>query len=818
MKGLSKSHYTTLCQCPKALWLKVYKHECLPDVDDALQSRFDMCHKVGAHAKGNLMYKSGLLSIVMALFIAMGAAAQNRISYVPDPAIEQRVEQTLSRLSLEQKVGQMTELVIDVLGHWEGDVFVLDKDKLEQALSKYQIGSVLNSPGPVAQTPEWWQQTIRTINDYSIKACGIPCVYGLDQNHGTTYTMGGTLFPQNTNVAASFNADLARQAATITAYETRAGNCPWTYSPTVDLSRDPRWPRVWENFGEDCLVNAVMGRAMVLGFQGENPNHIDKYHIGTSIKHYMAYGTPRTGRDRTPTYVPEWELREKHFAPFLACVQAGATSVMVNSGSVNGVPMHVNAKYLTQWLKEETGWDGMIVTDWADIDNLWKREMVARDKKEAIAMAINAGIDMSMDPYDLSFCDLLVELVNEGKVSMSRIDDAVRRVLRMKYRMGLFDMPNTNIKDYPKFASVEHSKAAQDAAVETMVLLKNNGILPLAQGKKILVTGPNANSMRCLNGGWSYTWQGNDADKYASQHNTILEAMQQRFGSANVTYEPGVTYNFEGKYWEENEPQIDLAVAAAADADVIVACVGENSYAETPGNLDDLALSQNQRDLVKALAATGKPVVLILNEGRPRLVADIEPLAQAVVDILLPGNEGGNALARLLAGDDNFSARMPYTYPRHSASLTTYDYRVSEESGTMEGVYDYNAQVNVQWPFGYGLSYTKFSYSNLQIDKTNFGPNDVLNISVDVRNDGSRVGKEAVLLFSRDMVASIVPESRRLRAFTKIELQPGEMRTVIFQLPASDLAFVGDDGKRHLEPGEFLIQIADQATRINCKR
>ncbi len=750
--------------------------------------------------------------------IAMSTTAQNKVSYVPDARIEQRVEQTLSRLTLEQKVGQMTELVIDVLGHWDGDNFVLDKEKLERALTKYQVGSILNAPGPVAQTPEWWQQTIRTINEYSINACGIPCVYGLDQNHGLTYTLGGTLFPQNTNVGASFNANLAKQAATITAYETRAGNCPWTYSPTVDLSRDPRWPRVWENFGEDCLVNAVMGRAMVLGFQGDDPNHIDKYHIGTSIKHYMAYGTPRTGRDRTPTYVPDWELREKHFAPFLACVQAGATSVMVNSGSVNGVPMHISAKYLTKWLKEETGWDGLIVTDWADIDNLWKREMVARDKKEAIAMAINAGIDMAMEPYDLGFCDLLIELVKEGKVSMSRIDDAVRRVLRMKYRMGLFDMPNTNIKDYPKFGSAEHSKAAQDAAVETMVLLKNNNAtLPLAQGKKILVTGPNANSMRCLNGGWSYTWQGNNADKYASQHNTILEAMQQRFGTSNIIYEPGVTYNNEGKYWEENEPQIGRAVAAAAGADVIVACVGENSYAETPGNLDDLALSKNQRDLVKALAATGKPIVLILNEGRPRLVSDIEPLAQAVVDILLPGNEGGNALARLLAGDDNFSARMPFTYPLHSASLTTYDYRVSEESGTMEGVYDYNAQVDVQWPFGYGLSYTTFTYSNLHVDKTDFGPADVLNISVDVKNDGPRAGKEAVLMFSRDMVASIVPESRRLRAFTKIELQPGETKTVKFQLPATDLAFVGIDGQRHLEPGGFLIQIANQALRINCK-
>ena len=757
------------------------------------------------------------MTVVMAVAVVMGVFAQNSLSYVPDAKIEQRVEQTLGRMTLEEKVGQMTELEIGVLGHWEGDRFVLDKDKLENVFLHYKVGSILNSPGAIAQTPEWWQQTIRIMNEYSLKACGIPCVYGLDQNHGTTYTLGGTLFPQNTNLGASFDPDLARKAATITAYETRAANCPWTYSPTVDLSRDARWPRVWENFGEDCLVNAVIGKAMVEGFQGPDPNHIDKYHIGTSVKHYMAYGAPRTGKDRTPAYVPEWELREKHFAPFKACIEAGATSVMVNSASINGTPMHVSAKYLTQWLKEETGWDGMIVTDWADIENLWKREMVAANKKDAICMAINAGIDMAMEPYNLDFCDLLIEAVHEGKVPMSRIDDAVRRVLRMKYRMGLFDMPNTNIKDYPKYGSAEHFKAAQDAAVQTMVLLKNNGILPLASGKKILVTGPNANSMRCLNGGWSYTWQGKDADKYASQHNTILEAMQQRFGKANIIYEAGVTYNNDGLYWEENEPQIERAVKAAAGADVILACVGENSYAETPGNLDDLALSANQRDLVKALAATGKPIILILNEGRPRLVSDIEPLAAAVVDILLPGNEGGNALARLLAGDDNFSGRLPFTYPRHSASLTTYDYRVSEETGTMEGVYDYNALVDVQWPFGYGLSYTTFEYSNLRVDKTDFSAGDMLTVSVDVKNTGRMAGKESVLLFSRDMVASLVPESRRLRAFTKIELQPGEQRTVTFNLPADDLAFVGDDGKRHLEPGEFLLQIADKALRINCR-
>jgi len=751
--------------------------------------------------------------LLAAVSVTYASATQNK-----NEDMEQKVESTLSRMTLEEKIGQMTELAIDVLGHWENDKYVLDEDKMEKVFLKYKVGSILNAPGPRAQSTEWWNKTIATINKYSVKACGVPCVYGLDQNHGATYTLGGTMFPQNINVGATFNPELARKSAEITAYETRAASCPWTYTPTVDLSRDPRWPRVWENYGEDCLVNSVMAVAQVRGFQGENPNKIDEYHIGTSIKHYMGYSVPRTGKDRTPAYIPEFELREKFFAPFLACVKAGATSVMVNSASINAVPMHANHKYLTEWLKDETGWDGVLLTDWADVDNLWQREKVAENKKEAIRIAINAGIDMVMEPYNVDFCDYLKELVQEGAVSMARIDDATRRVLRMKYRMGLMDKADTKAKNYPKYGSKEHAAVALEGAIESMILLKNNNsTLPLKAGKKILVTGPNANSMRTLNGGWSYTWQGREADIYASDHNTILEALQDTYGRENIIYEAGVTYNFEGKYWEENTPEIEKAVAAAANADIILACIGENSYTETPGNLDDLALSENQRNLVKELAKTGKPIILILNEGRPRLIADIEPLASAVVNVLLPGNEGGNALAQLLTGKANFSGRMPYTYPRHSASLTTYDYRTSEETGTMEGAYDYNAQVAVQWPFGFGLSYTTFTYSNLKVDKETFGADDTINISVDVTNSGSVAGKESVLLFSRDLVASLVPEVRRLRAFEKIELQPKETKTVRFALPASALSFVGADGKWRLEPGRFMLQIANQNIYIEHK-
>ena len=730
----------------------------------------------------------------------------------PDAALEAKVE------ALEEKIGQMTELTIDALVSRKDDEFFLDPDKLHEAFAVYKVGSVLNAPGgPTAQTPEKWEPLIGQIQDISMKEIGIPCIYGLDQNHGTTYTLGGVLFPQNINVGASFNPDIALRAAEITAYETRAANCPWTYSPTVDLTRDPRWSRVWENFGEDPLVNAVMGASQVKGFQGEDPNHVGPHHIGTSVKHYLGYGAPRTGKDRTPAYISPSDLIAFFFEPYRACIEAGALTVMVNSGSINGRPVHANYELLTEWLKNDLRWDGVIVTDLADIINHYTREHVAADKKEAIEIAINAGIDMSMDPYDLNFCTLLKELVDEGRVPMARIDDAARRIIRLKYRLGLFDAPNTFRKDYPKFASAEHEDVALKAAEESMVLLKNrNSILPLRQGAKILVTGPNANSMRCLNGGWSYSWQGHITDRFASRYNTIYEALCNKFGKDRIVLEQGVTYPAEGAYYEENEPEIEKAVEAAGDADIILACIGENSYCETPGNLSDLALSANQRNLVKALAATGKPIVLVINGGRPRIINDIEPLADGILDVLLPGNFGGDALANILAGDANPSAKMPYTYPKNQAELTTYDYRVSEETDKMEGAYDYDAVVSVQWPFGFGLSYTTFKYDNFACSKTEFDADDTLLFTVDVTNTGSAVGKEVVMLFSRDMVASLTPENRRLRAFRKVELQPGETKTVTLPINASDLAFVDSDGKWTLEKGDFRMQAGTEVLNLKC--
>ena len=738
-----------------------------------------------------------------------------------DAKLEAKVEKTLAKMTLDEKIGQMLELNLDVMGKMtvenEKRVWKLNETMLDTCISKWKVGSILNAPGTRASSVEQWQEWIQLIQKKSMKYLGIPDIYGLDHNHGVTYTQGGTLFPQPINLGATFNTELARIGAEITAYESRAANCPWVYNPVVDLSRDPRWPRVYESFGEDAIVNSKMVVAEIKGYQGDDPNHIDQYHVGTSTKHYFAYGAPWTGKDRTPAYLSPQMIREKYFEPFKQAALAGTLTMMVNSASINGVPVHASYEYLTKWLKEDLQWDGFLVTDWADINNLFSREKVAKDKKDAIRIAINAGIDMSMDPYSVEFCVLLKELVNEGKVKMSRIDDAVRRILRAKYRLGLFDKPNTGGKGFEKFGSDEFATAALQAAEESEVLLKNEGnILPLAKGKKILLTGPNANQMRCLHGGWSYTWQGSKAEDLAEKYNTIYEALCNKYGKENIILEQGVTYNEGGAYYDENEPEIQKAVDAAAQADVIIACIGENSYTETPGNLTDLWLSKNQRDLVKALAKTGKPIVLVLNEGRPRLIADIEPLAKAVVNILIPGNYGGDALANLLAGDANFSGKLPYTYPREINSLNTYDYKVSEEVGTMAGAYNYDAKVSLQWPFGYGLSYTTFEYSNLKVDKSQFTADDVLTVSVDVKNSGSRAGKEAVLLYSSDIIASIVPDNRRLRDFCKVALEPGETKTVTFQLPAKQLAFVGADCRWTLEEGDFVLRIGRQEQTVTC--
>lgn len=738
-----------------------------------------------------------------------------------DPTIEANIQKWLQKMTLEEKIGQMCEITIDVVTDYRrvAEGFHLNEAMLDTVIGKYKVGSLLNVPLNVAQNRETWAAAIKQIQDKSMEEIGIPCIYGVDQIHGTTYTLDGTLFPQGVNMGAAFNRELTEKGAGISAYETKASCIPWTYAPVLDLGRDPRWSRMWENYGEDCYVNAEMGKAAVRGFQGDDPNHIGEYNVAACLKHFMGYGVPVTGKDRTPSSITPSDMREKHFAPFLAAARQGALSVMVNSSINNGMPFHANHEYLTEWLKEGLNWDGMIVTDWADINNLCDRDHIAATKKEAIKLAINAGIDMSMVPYEVSFCTYLKELVEEGEVPMSRIDDAVARVLRLKYRLGLFDNPYWDITKYDKFGSEEFAAAALQAAEESEVLLKNEDhILPIAKGKKILLAGPNANSIRCLNGGWSYSWQGHKADECGAAYNTIYEALCNKYGKENIIYEPGVTYApyKNDNWWEENQPQIGRAVAASSRADVIIVCVGENSYCETPGNLTDLTLSANQRDLVKALAATGKPVVLVLNEGRPRIINDIEPLAKAIVDILLPGNYGGDALANLLSGEANFSGKLPFTYSRWINALATYDYKPCENLGQMGGNYNYDSVMDVQWPFGSGLSYTTFEYSNLKADKTSFTAEDEITFTVDVTNTGSVAGKESVLLFSKDLVASSTPDNIRLRNFEKISLNPGETKTVTLKIQGSDLAFVNYSGQWTLEEGGFKMKCGDQWIDLEC--
>ena len=753
-----------------------------------------------------------LIVALAAVSMASGCQSVVKPSIPVDRELERKVENTLKGMTLEEKVGQMTQITVTAIADGLNLTQVADS-----MIRVHKIGSVLNTPDGVAQTPQDYDVLVKELNRMSMEYIGIPCLYGLDHIHGVSYVSGGTLFPQEINIAATFNREHAYNMGKVTAYESRAADVPWTFSPTMDLGRNPEWPRMWESFGEDAYVNAQMAVAETRGLQGDDPNHVGPYNIAACAKHFMGYGVPVTGQDRTPASIAASELREKHFEPFKEALRAGCLSLMVNSASNNGVPFHCNAELLTGWVKENLNWDGMIVTDWADIDNLYNRERVASSRKEAVKLAINAGIDMAMVPYDCQFCLDLIELVNEGEVPMSRVDDAVRRVLRLKYRLGLFDTPDTTAEDYPEFGGKAHAQLAYEAAVESQVLLKNNGILPLKKDLRILLTGPNADNMRTLNGGWSYTWQGHGAARpeYTEQYNTIYEALSQKF--ENITYVPGVTYNLKsGSKWKFDEANIKPAVAAARRSDVIIACIGENSYCETPGNDNDLDLSDNQKALVKALAATGRPIILILNEGRPRIINDIENLASAVVDIMLPGNYGADALAALLAGEENFSGKLPFTYPKYTNKFAVYDYKPSENQGTMAGVYNYNAVMDVQWPFGHGLSYTTFEYSDMTVSAENFAAGDVLKVTVDVTNTGEVAGKESVLLFSSDLYASSTPDVRRLRAFDKVLLQPGETKTVTFQLPATDLAFVNYYGQWTLEKGDFILSCGSESVKVTC--
>jgi beta-glucosidase len=741
-------------------------------------------------------------------------------------SIDQRVEALLAQMTLEEKVGQMAQITLDVIGKGKDrfssdEPFAVDPAKLRDAVVKYKLGSILNAANNRARTPQVWAGIIQQIQDVATKETRlkIPVIYGIDAVHGETYTAGATMFPQEIAQAAARNRALVRRGAEITAYETRASAIPWAFSPVLDLGSDPRSPRQWETFGEDPYLGAEMGREIVKGYEGEQNTIGDPTHVAASIKHFMGYQVPQSGKDRTNAYIPLESLYEYHLPAFKAAIDAGAHTIMINSGLINGVPMHANYEMLTKLLKERLGFQGLVVTDWGDIDNLHKRDHVVSNVKEAIALAVNSGIDMGMLAYQYEeFCDNLVANVKEGKVSQARVDDAVRRILRVKMKLGLFERPVTYPKDYPKFGSPEHEQAAYQMAAEAITLLKNEkGVLPLKKTSKVLVTGPNANSMRTLNGAWTYSWQGEKVEDFAAKYNTILEAVQKEIGAPNVRYVPGVSYNprQDGKYYDESADKLDEAVAAAKDVDAVILCLGENSYAEKPGDLNDMTISPLQIELARRLAATGKPVVLVLNEGRPRVISAFEQQMPAIVQTYLPGNHGGDALADILFGDVNPSGRLPYTYPRYPNALVSYIHKYAEEQKKGEGAYNYEADYNPQWEFGHGLSYTSFKYAGLELDKTSLTKDGQLTVKIQVTNTGPREGLEAVHLYTSDLVAgSVAPDVRRLRRFDKISLKPGETKTVTFTLPAQELAYTGRDGEKVLEAGEFEIRVGDQVKKF----
>ncbi len=761
------------------------------------------------------MQKQKLITLLVAVLVVGCMPTSNSPSSATkaDPEIEELI----SKMTVEEKVGQMAQVTLDVISKGPNEFssdepLSLDPAIVKKALVDYKVGSILNTGNNRARTPEKWFEIISELQRVAMEETnlGIPIIYGVDAIHGVTYTAGATFFPQEIAQAASWNPEIARRGAEICAYETRASCIPWNFSPVLDIGRDPRFPRIWETFGEDVLLAKTMGVQMIKGYEGEDNNIADPEKLASCLKHYLGYSVPKSGKDRTPAYIPEIELRERHLPTFKAAVEAGAHTLMVNSGLINGIPVHANKNLLITLLREELGFEGVIVTDWADIENLHKRDKVAATQKEAVKMAINAGIDMSMIPYNFKFCDYLVELVNEGEVPMSRIDDAVRRILVLKKKLNLWEKPVTNYKDYPKFGSEEFEQDARNAANEVITLLKNeDGTLPLKKGSKILVAGPNSNSMRTLNGGWTYSWQGEKVEEFASEYKTILEAIQEKAGKANVTHVEGVSYDFEGKYWDEKDINIGAAVKAAAKADYIVLCLGENTYTEKPGDLHELGISQNQIDLALALAKTKKPVILVLNEGRPRLIREIEPHLEGVLHSYLPGNFGGEAIANVLFGDVNPSGKLPYTYPMYSNTLVTYDHKPSEEQAKMDGMYDYESDFAVQYPFGFGLSYTTFEYSDLKINKETFTASEEIELSVTVKNTGKMDGKEVVQLYVSDMYASITPDMKRLRGFEKIDLKAGESKTVTFKITAEDLAFVAADLSTTVEKGEFEAAIGE---------
>ena len=737
----------------------------------------------------------------------------------PEPNNTHKIEDLLKRMTLEEKVGQMTQLAISMVVSGRDQDVKIDPAKLEKAIVKYGVGSILNVSDQ-ALTVDKWREIIGQIQEAATKKTrlGIPMIYGIDSIHGANYVRGATLFPQEIGMAATFNPELMKRAAEITAIETRAAAIPWSFSPVLDLGRNPLWPRFWETFGEDPYLAKVMGVAFVRGLEGADVSADTQ--VASSLKHYMGYSFPLTGRDRTPAWIPENYLREYFLPTFDAAVKAGARTIMINSGEINGVPGHINRHILTDILRTELGFKGFVVSDWEDIKKLVTTWRIAADEKEATRLAVLAGIDMSMVPNDYSFADHLVALVKEGAVPQTRIDEAVRRILRVKFELGLFEKPMPDASLKAKFGLPEYRDLSLAAARESITLLKNsNNLLPLSKNTKVLVTGPTSDSLVSMNNGWTWVWQGSEESLYPTGRPTIRKAIEAKVGTTNVKWVQGTKItratgpSNSTPTDQEQEVDIAAAVSAAQNADVVVLALGEGSYCETPGNITDLTIGEPQIKLAEAIKATGKPVVMVLVEGRPRIINRIADSASAILMAYNPSDEGGRAIADILFGDANPSGRLPFTYPRTPNGLINYDHKPFETENTAFG----NMAFNPQFQFGEGLSYTTFAYSDLRLGKQTISASEELPVSVTVKNTGNRAGKEAILVYVSDLVASISPPGKRLRRFAKVNLDPGQSKTLTFKLRREDLSFIGSDNKPVLEPGEFEVRIGNLTQKFTLK-
>jgi beta-glucosidase len=729
---------------------------------------------------------AGVLSI---LFLTSAGFSQK-----PEEEIEKKVNELLSKMTLEEKVGQMTQVTIQAVSAVQGtatQAHKLDPTKLEEAIVNYHVGSILNVYD-AAHSVDYWHEVITQIQDAATQKTrlGIPIMYGIDAIHGANYTREATLFPQSIAMAATRNTELMKKNGEITAYEVRASGIPWNFNPVLGVGRSPLWSRLFETFGEDPYLVSMMGEAYIKGLEGENNDVGAPDKVAACMKHYLGYSFPMSGKDRTPAWIPERMLRDIFLPPFQKAVEAGVHTVMVNSSEINGIPAHSDHYILSEILRNELGFKGFVVSDWQDINNLYTRDKVASSRKEAVRMAVMAGVDMSMVPYDYSFYNDLLELAKEGEVPQSRIDEAVGRILRVKFRLNLFENPYPDKSMKAKVGSAEFAAVSLQAAREALTLLKNNGnSLPLDKNQKVLVTGPTANMRSLLNSGWTYTWQGNEESLYPKNKKTILEAIQAKIGEENVTYLPGSTI--------DTLIDVDKAAEAAKKADVAIVCIGEQAYCETPGNIHDLTLPRAQLDLVAAIQKTGTPVVLVLVEGRPRIITPVVDKSTAILMAYLPGPEGGQAVADVLFGDFNPCGKLPFTYPRNPNDLVCYDHKPLER--------DDPNKMDPLYPFGHGLSYTTFEYSSLELQPKAIDQNEPVNIKVTVKNAGSRAGREVVELYLSDLYRSVSPPVKQLKRFTAVQLQPGESRTIEFSLDKKDFSFSGRDGKYTVEPGEFKV-------------